>query len=57
MNIINPLDVAIGQGFWYKLTLVIRTIHDRIFTWSPFIMDCIAAPAFVPCSLGDCRQF
>lgn len=48
MNVINPADVAFGEGKLYNLTLKIREWADENRPGNNFILDCVAAPSSEP---------
>ncbi len=47
MNIINPIDVAFGEGIFLNTTEVIRKVVDEL-GFGEFLADCLAAPASEP---------
>lgn len=48
MNIINPIDVALGQGDLETLLEKLREMADKLGWPAEFIADCLAAPSKEP---------
>eukprot|EP01121_Diplochlamys_sp_Union-15-3_P022376 TRINITY_DN9498_c0_g1_i1.p1 TRINITY_DN9498_c0_g1~~TRINITY_DN9498_c0_g1_i1.p1 ORF type:complete len:638 (+),score=91.30 TRINITY_DN9498_c0_g1_i1:287-1915(+) len=47
MNVINPIDVAVGQGLLLNITEEAKAFLDSL-GWAKFIADCMAAPEQEP---------
>lgn len=48
MNVISPVDVGLGEGVLYNVTLKIRQWAEENRPGNNFILDCIAAPLSEP---------
>eukprot|EP01113_Clastostelium_recurvatum_P042979 TRINITY_DN7036_c0_g1_i7.p1 TRINITY_DN7036_c0_g1~~TRINITY_DN7036_c0_g1_i7.p1 ORF type:complete len:752 (-),score=122.33 TRINITY_DN7036_c0_g1_i7:305-2290(-) len=47
MNIINPIDVAFGEGIYYNVTILLYEILEK-FKWLGDITECLVAPEKEP---------